>query len=477
VTGGLHITAAAYQNEYLPDGGDRADVVVRVSVAAEEGQIPAGAAHGEFIILIDCSGSMDAPRAKLSEARRAAVAALRALRDGVSFALIAGSERARLVYPEEPGLAVASETTRDAAIAAANRLRASGGTAIGRWLTLANELFSTRDGVARHAILLTDGKNENETAEQLDTALTACRGRFRCDCRVTGAAGGEHGWSAQELLKISQALSGNVENVEEPANLPANLAQAAVVATERSIVDLRLRVRVAQGTEMRYLKQVHPTLNDLTGRRVGVDPHTADYSTGPWGAEQRDYQFAFTFAPRPAGAELRVAWVSLVLAAGSGPADEVAEVPIWARWTRDLRESTRMNPQVAHYTGQTELATAIQDGIEAYKERRLDAAQQTLGRAVALAHQSRQTDQVSRLAQLVEIEDPERGLVRLRPDIDPIGIESALLESVRTSGFSSGPDPEPVTPVPYGELCPRCGTPRIGRYCEQDGYDFAPRKG
>jgi hypothetical protein len=472
----LRFGAAAFQNEYLADGGDRVDVVVRVDADGPGGgpaRQPALAA--EFVILLDCSGSMSDPPTKLSGARRAAVAALDTLRDGVAFAVVAGNERARLVYPES-GLVAASDETRAAAAAAVARLRASGGTAIGRWLTMAEELFSRRDGVVRHAILLTDGKNQHETPEELDRALEACRDRFRCDCRATGEGGGEQGWSGAELLRISQALAGTVQNIEAHADLPANFGRAAAVAMEHAVADLRLRVRLAEGSEVRFLKQVHPTINDLTARGVEVDARTRDYPTGAWGAERRDYQMAFTVAPRPSGTELRIAWVSL-LPAGSHPAAEVSEVPIWARWTRDVRESTRINPQVAHYTGQTELAEAIQEGVEAYKQQRLDVARETLGRAVALAYRSQHADQLTHLARLVEIEDPARGLVRLRADVDPTGMESAVLDSVRTNGFGgqARPEPPPVA-VPagrLGELCPICHSPRVDRYCEQDGYDFA----
>jgi len=35
---------------------------------------------------------------------------------------------------------------------------------------------------------------------------------------------------------------------------------------------------------------------------------------------------------------------------------------VLASWTDDTALSTRINPRVAHYTGQAELAEAIQDG-------------------------------------------------------------------------------------------------------------------
>ena len=42
------------------------------------------------------------------------------------------------------------------------------------------------------------------------------------------------------------------------------------------------------------------------------------------------------------------------------------------------------------------------------------------------------------------------------------------------SAAPSRPDrPAPAPPATYpGEVCPRCGTPRTGRFCEEDGHDF-----
>jgi hypothetical protein len=59
----------------------------------------------------------------------------------------------------------------------------------------------------------------------------------------------------------------------------------------------------------------------------------------------------------------------------------------------------------------------------------------------------------------------------------PAGHESADLEFCDVCGADMGgnaaaaPAPEPA-PEGEPELCPRCGTPRSDRFCEEDGYDF-----
>jgi hypothetical protein len=79
-----------------------------------------------------------------------------------------------------------SPETREAAARVIRKLQPVGGTAIGRWLLLARDLMALRPGAIHHAILVTDGKDEDETDVELDAAIAACRGRFQCDCRGVG---------------------------------------------------------------------------------------------------------------------------------------------------------------------------------------------------------------------------------------------------------------------------------------------------
>ncbi|MDQ2816193.1 MAG: hypothetical protein M3Z75_31210, partial [Actinomycetota bacterium] len=83
--------------------------------------------------------------------------------------------------------------------------------------------------------------------------------------------------------------------------------------------------------------------------------------------------------------------------------------------------STRINPRVAHYTGQAELAEVILQGLQARKQGDEDTATAKLGRAVALAHQSGNEDTAKLLAKVVDVVDPETGTVRLKQKVDDVG--------------------------------------------------------
>jgi Mg-chelatase subunit ChlD len=178
-------TVDVFQNEYLPSGAREINAIVTVTSAGSTADTPMTAAGAAEIIIVDRSGSMGEPMAKMDQAREATGAAIDAIRDGVAFAVVAGNWRARPVYPKDGTLAIADTHTREAAKDSLARLHPVGGTAIGKWLLLARELFQTREDTLRHAILLTDGQNI-QFPGRLASAISQCEGYFRCDCRGGG---------------------------------------------------------------------------------------------------------------------------------------------------------------------------------------------------------------------------------------------------------------------------------------------------
>src|SRR5262249_9170827 len=246
------------------------------------------------------------PGAKLRAAKEATAAAIDTIRNGVAFAVIAGSDRVRTIYPTE-GLAIASSETRADAKEAVRKVRALGGTAIGTWLTRARELFETAPAGVRHAILLTDGQNQHETHAELEEALEACAGVFQCDCRGVGTD-----WEVAELRLIASRLLGTVDIVADPEGLAADFRAMTARAMGRGTADVALRVWTPRGATVAFVKQVAPTIEDLTDRATTVDDLTSDYPTGAWGDESRDYHVSVDVTPRGAGDEMLAARISLV---------------------------------------------------------------------------------------------------------------------------------------------------------------------
>jgi len=415
-------TAGVYQNQYLPVGATVVDAVVTVT-ASGSGLAAAGAPPSAAqVIMIDCSGSMTAPATKIAEAKKATMTAIDTLREGVAFAIVAGRGRAEMVYPPTVSVVAAAHQTRDQAKAAVARLAANGGTAIGTWLTLANHLFARSNAEVKHAIMLTDGQNQHETAEQLATVLRACEGRFVCDTRGVGGD-----WSGSELRTVASALLGTADGLPDPGELVADFRSMTEAAMGKAVAEVALRLWTPAGATIRFVKQAFPHVEDLTARRRPVSARIGDYPTGAWGAESRDYHISVEVPAGAVGEEMLAARVSVA----SG--DQVlTQSLVLATWTDDTALSTRINARVAHYTGQAELATAIQEGLAARDAGDIETATAKLGRAVQLAEESGHTDTAKLLGKVVDVVDAGTGTVRLREKVAGVDAELANVRSVKT---------------------------------------------
>ncbi|MEU9396047.1 VWA domain-containing protein [Streptomyces sp. NPDC048324] len=429
-----------YQNEYLPEGGREVNAIVTVTatgggtvggaVTAPQLYSPGQGPSAAVALMVDCSGSMDYPPTKMRNARDATAAAIETLRDGVHFAVIGGTHVAKEVYPGGGRVAVADATTREQAKQALRKLSAGGGTAIGTWLRLADRLLSSADVTIRHGILLTDGRNEHESPEDLRAALDSCAGRFTCDARGVGTD-----WEVKEVTGIASALLGTADIVADPAGLAADFTRMMETAMGKEVGDVALRLWTPVGTTIKFVKQVAPTVEELTDRRSEAGPRAGDYPTGSWGDESRDYHVCVEVPPAAVGREMLAARVSLVVPRPDGTAENLgAQGLVRAVWTDDMTASTSINPQVAHYTGQAELARAIQQGLDLRKAGDFDGATAKLGRAVQLASVSGNADTAKLLAKVVDVVDAATGTVRLKAKVaeaDEMTLETRSTKTVR----------------------------------------------
>jgi hypothetical protein len=431
-----------FQNEYLPADGREVNAIVTVTSTGGPtsgglpptilmpGQAPGKTPAAAVVIMVDCSGSMDYPATKMRRAREATATAIDTIRDGVAFAVLAGTHLAREVYPGDGGLAIAGDATRQAAKQALPKLSPGGGTAIGTWLKLADRLLGEAEAPVRHAILLTDGRNEHEKPEELRATLEACMGRFTCDVRGVGTD-----WEVRELTRIASALLGSVDIVADPAGLEADFRTMTRTAMGKKVADVNLRVWTPQGAKITYVKQVAPSVEDLTSRRTEAGPRIGDYPTGSWGDESRDYHVCVQVPPAGVGQEMLAARISLVLPQpGGGSPQPLGHGLVRAVWTDDVAACTQINAQVAHYTGQAELARAIQQGLEARKQGDMDSATANLGRAAQLAGASGNDGTARLLAKVVDVVDATTGTVRLKAKVtaaDEMTLETRSTKTVR----------------------------------------------
>ncbi|MFV0461630.1 MAG: VWA domain-containing protein [Nostocoides sp.] len=419
-------TAEAYQNEFLPTGGTDVHAIVSITCtdAGAAGAGGSGGVAGELII-IDTSGSMQGEA--IEAAKQAATAALAEILDGTYFAVVSGNGAAFLAYPavtSGPGMVEMTPRTRQEAAHAISRLSSGGGTVISTWLELAVQLFRSVPAVTqRHAILLTDGEN-NDAPGALDTAIAGASGYFQCDCRGVGVD-----WDVNQIRPIAQALLGSIDIIPSPDQLQSEFQAMMRSAMARGVADAQLRVWSPLGAQLLFVKQVNPTVEDLTQRRTPVNELTGGYPTGAWSDETRDYHVAIRLPAKAVGQEQLAARVQLAIGE-----EVVAQALVKAKWSDDTALTAQIDEQVAHYTGQAELAQAIQEGLAAKAVGNEELATAKLGRAVQLAAETGNDEATAKLRKVVDVDDADTGTVRLKravEKVDEMALDTASTKTTR----------------------------------------------
>lgn len=402
------------QNPYLAIGATALHAILEIGAdeADAAGTGLDDAPSTAEVIMIDTSSSMSGQ--KVVQAAHAASAAVDVLRNGVSFAVIAGESSARMVYPDRPKLAVASAATRSAAKRALKGTRASGGTSMSTWLGLADQLFAASDARLKHALMLTDGQNV-EGAAALARALKACTGHFVCDCRGVG-----DDWQLDQLKQIAAALRGTWKPIAKPKELAADFREVTSGLMRKRTTDVVLRIRRPPASKLVQLARVFPDIEDLMAHVVPApDGRALDVALGAWApGEQRAYHVRFGIAQDEINIEDEArAAAAIVQLVGRGQDDETEitpRVPVNVVWTRNVANALQIHRVVAQYTGQEELSTTMRTAMEALARHDSDA-EEKLGRVVALAHSLQRSDILELISQVAYIDDPDYGVVRLRP--------------------------------------------------------------
>ena len=422
----MSFSLETYQNEYLAAGAGEMHAVLKVTSSG--GRAVPARVDKAVVLVVDTSGSMAG--SKIRAAQCAAAAAIELIPDGTRFALISGFDQARSVYPVDDGLVLADDVTRAKGVKATRRLKVEGGTAISTWIERTRQLLEPHRGAIRLAYLVTDGQNVGEQPEVLEAAIARAAGVFQCDTRGVG-----DDWSVSELRTISSALLGEVDIIKSPEDMESDFTAFLDRAIGKSIGDVRLRVWSPQGSRLRFLRQIHPNIEDLTGSAVAVDAQTSEYLTGAWaGEESREYHLCVDVPPGPVGGE-KLAGRITVLAGGS----DVAGGLVRAVWTDDEARSTRINREVALCTGQADLATSIQEGLQAHEQGDAATATMKLGQAHHMAAAAGNAATVRLLGNIVDV-DAATGTVRLKREVPRDVVMELDIGSTRTIRVNKASD-------------------------------------
>lgn len=413
----------AFQNRHLAPGQTRVDAIL--TIAAD----PAIDAASELWVgfIVDKSGSM--AHGRLDAVQHATVKAIQALAEGTWFFVVAFDGNAYVIVE---ATRASAESKRSAASRIAE-ITAAGGTAMSSGLCAARAIFARAPDAIRRAVFLTDGKNEGEKPAAVAEELRRCEGVFECDCWGVGTD-----WQVGEVQTIARALLGRAALIPSPDGVEAAFRGAVERAGKKALRDVRLRLWTPMGATVIFVKQVSPTIEDLTARPRRIAPQVLEYPTGSWGGgEARDFHVAVDVRAGKVGDEVLACRPTLVYARatkeGWAEVEEKAhDARVRAVWTADEALASRLDHHVAHYAGQDELAAAIERGLSLRDQGMEAEASHQLGRAVRLAHASKHAVMTQRLARVVEVVDPERGTVRLRRDVKKAVTMDLELESRTT---------------------------------------------
>ena len=423
-------TIQGFFNPYLPAAQSRLDAVLTISSSIESA---AGMPSGRKVVgfVLDVSGSMHGE--KLAQAKLAARRGIDMLDDDTSFFVVSFSGSAKVVV----AACRATAENRANAHRAVQDLGAGGSTAMSRGLKLALAQVQQSGAEIASVYFQTDGDNDHNDSDQLPAVIAQCQGVFQCDCRGIGTD-----WKPEQLRRIASALLGTADAVIDPTGLDQDFQAFLSRSMSKGIAGATLRIWSPKVVKVAAVKQMSPDILDLMPLAKRVDDKTLDIPLGAWAAETRDYQLAFELPTGSLDDEMLACRASVVF---QGPAGEtkVSCDPIAVRWSSDDVLTTRISKEVAHYTGQSELAESIQEGLDAKANGDEERATRLLGRAAQIAEQSGNDEVTRRLKKVVDVVDASTGTVRLKRADK--GAEMELeLGGTRTVRRRSGTPPQPV---------------------------------
>ncbi|HXW30191.1 MAG TPA: VWA domain-containing protein [Xanthobacteraceae bacterium] len=399
----------SFFNPHLSIGADRIDAVLTVAgshqdgISRHEGAAVKGTDRA-IAFIIDRSGSMGG-EGRMAAAKRAARVCINLLDDAAQFCVVAFNHEPHVVVP----LSAATRANKDRAHREIQHLSANGGTVFSEALLAARDELARLGAGIRYALFLTDGENNAEDKRQLAAAVERCKGLFQCDGRGVGTD-----WTKADLTFIANTLLGNADIIPDPEMMETAFKDAITAALAKGVADVRLRLWTPKTVTIATIKQVSPEIVDLAPLKIRKDDKTVEIPTGAWADESRDYHLTLTFAPGDIGDEILACRPSVIYANDGQEVVVAARTPVVATWTSDMTLATRISPQVAHYTGQQELADSIREGLAARERGDIDEATRLLGNAAKIAETSGNEEVTRRLKHVVDIVDAPQGTVRLK---------------------------------------------------------------
>jgi uncharacterized protein YegL len=391
-----------FYNPHLSIGASRLDSIVSITASLGEGEVQSSLRKA-IIFILDESGSMSID-GKMDIAKLAVRKSIDLLDEKSLFSVIAFSNDSRVIFP----LKTATEANKEIAHNSIKKLRASGGTQMSSALYAVLDMISDLKDTMIHVQFVTDGQNDSADHHRLENALSQSEDKFQCNCWGIGTD-----WEPKELKNISNRLLGTADAVPNPERLEENFKIALESAMSKGVADVRLRIQTPRSVKIVTIKQVSPEIVDLSKLSKRVDDKNIDIPLGAWGDENREYQIAFELQPQNEGEEMMAGRPKVVFIQ-DGQETIIDGDRIVAAWSADVTMTSRINEQVAHYTGQAELAQSIKEGLEAKARGDIDSATVLLGKAAKIAIETGNDEVTARLKKVVDVVDADQGTVMLK---------------------------------------------------------------
>jgi len=405
----MSFTVQTFFNPYLEPDATRIDAVLTVNCKTEGAATVAQTRLAIF--MIDCSGSMFDGK-KIESAKHALRRAIATLPNDVMFCVIAFGNDAHVIVPASP----VNANTKSAADRLVQQLDNLGGTEMSKALAAARVQAAKFPNAIVWAMFLTDGQNAGEKGNTLANEIARCKGAFQCDCRGLGVD-----WDRAELTRISNALLGTADVVPaDPKAIENDFKAALASALAKSVGGVTMELWMPTTSKLVSLRQKQPEDIDILPLAVAKTDRIRSIDIGSWGNETRDYHAVFEVEAGAIDDEMRVCRPYVVTHAADGSEVKAPGEPIVAIWNADAGNTARINPEVAHYTGQAEISASIEEGMKARSRGNEQAATRLLGRAAQLAAESGNEEVTRRLNKVVDVVDAAQGTVRLRKNVSQV---------------------------------------------------------
>lgn len=263
-----------------PHRSAKIEAHLRVDVSADGAPTDLPAVQLAVVLAVDVA------EANRGAVRHALPAALRALPDRISFAVLGGGPEPVRCYPrggEEWAVADQDERRRAAFVTGSLPLHRDGPRPAGyaAWVARAHALLAGRPASVRHLVLITDGSSAAGES-RLEEQLEACAGEFTCDVFAVGTD-----WSPDPLLALAERLHGTAEFVDEGLGraITDAIGRLRRVHTPRLPIDVTVRPCVRQVS----LSEKAPRPHRLGGLPQPGRPHRWSFPTYQWEQGRRDY--------------------------------------------------------------------------------------------------------------------------------------------------------------------------------------------